>query len=552
MHYPGDVDAEQAPGGQEHPPGRPGPRWLPADGSDDPGYGENDPGYGANDPQAGYDAVDDGVAWPDSGSWQDSGYAGDYDSMDTGLAGMPGSAAEGSPYGAASGTARKGPVRGFPPLPGQGPPVYPPGQFAAWNGPLAGTSDSVAAAWPGAASAEHGYGWPAASPGPQLAEPGYSVLAAADPAAGATSTQAWPAAGTDHSAGSWAAPGAAGGTAAGTGQPGTGQASTGQASTGQHSVPAASSADSAALPADSTAVAADAAGAAADAALARSGAAGRGDRGGPGTAPPGTPSRSAARGKRARQHGGRTRLLVSAGLAVVIVAAAVVVWVLRPGHHSPAPSAAAPAVTGNATPPASPGATPDGAGTPSPDPSPSGRWGHIQTRGVDPLPLTVAELFPAKFTIAGEVYTATVTKAAKGCPGAVIGSALQDAIKHASCSQVLRASYLSGDHKIMGTIGVLNLRSARLARHAGGAAGPQEFIAQLKSKKGPTRNLAKGTGIEEADVKGHYLILIWSEFASLHKPKSAAQKAELVQFSNRLLTNTANVSLSRRLVTGKP
>jgi hypothetical protein len=551
MHYPGDVDADQAPGGQERPPGRSGPPWLPADGSDDPGYGENDPGYGANDPQAGYDAVDDGVAWPDSGSWQDTGYAGGYDSMDSGLAGMPGGAApEGSPYGAAGGTARKGPVRGFPPLPGQGPPVYPPGQFSAWNQPLPGTSDSVAAAWPGAASAEHGYSWPAASPGPRLAEPSYSVLAVSDPAADATSTQTWAAVGGDRSTGSWTAPGAAGGPAAGTGQPGT----------GQHSVAAA--VPPAAFPSpgrpaapDAAASAADAAGAAADAALARSGAGGRagpGSRGAPGKASPSLPSRGAARGKRARKQGGRTRLLVSAGLAVVIVAAVVVVYVLRSGHHSPARSAAAPLVSGAATPPGSSGAVPAGSGTPSPDPSPSGRWGHIQTRGIDPVPLTIAELFPARFTVAGSVYTATVTKAARHCPGAVLGAQLQDAIRHASCSQVLRASYLSGNHKIMGTIGVLNLRSARLARHAGGAAGPQEFIAQLRGKNGPTRNLTKGTGIEEADVKGHYLILIWSEFASLHKPKTAAQKAELVQFSNRLLTNTANVSLSRRLVTGRP
>jgi hypothetical protein len=547
MHYPGDVDADQAPGGQERPPGRSGPPWLPADGSDDPAYGENDPGYGANDPQAGYDAVDDGVAWPDSGSWQDTGYAGGYDSMDSGLAGMPGGgAAEGSLYGAAGGTApRKGPVRGFPPLPGQGPPVYPPGQFSAWNQPLPGASDSAAAAWPGAASAEHGYSWPAASPGPRLAEPGYSVLAVSDPAADATSTQTWAAVGGDRSTGSWTAPGPAGGTVAGT---------------GPRSGPAAVPAHGGPPGPDATASAADAAGAAADAALGRSGAgapaapgsqAGLGSRGGPAKAPPSLPSRGSPRGTRGRKQGGRTRLLVSAGLAVVIVAAAVVVWVLHYGHHSPAGGTAAPA-SGATAPSGSSGATPAGSGTPSPDPSPSGRWGHIQTRGVDPVPLTIAELFPARFTVAGSVYTATVTKAARHCPGAVLGAQLQDAIRHASCSQVLRASYLSGNHKIMGTIGVLNLRSARLARHAGGAAGPQEFIAQLRGKKGPTRNLTKGTGIEEADVKGHYLILIWSEFANLHKPKTAAQKAELVQFGNRLLTNTANVSLSRRLVTGQP
>jgi hypothetical protein len=37
-------------------------------------------------------------------------------------------------YGStAGGAAGKGPVRGYPPVPGQPPPMYPPGQFAAWN-----------------------------------------------------------------------------------------------------------------------------------------------------------------------------------------------------------------------------------------------------------------------------------------------------------------------------------------------------------------------------------------------------------------------------------
>ena len=31
------------------------------------------------------------------------------------------------------GAAGKGPIRGFPPAPGQPPPLYPPGQFSAWN-----------------------------------------------------------------------------------------------------------------------------------------------------------------------------------------------------------------------------------------------------------------------------------------------------------------------------------------------------------------------------------------------------------------------------------
>src|SRR5215475_13945183 len=38
----------------------------------------------------------------------------------------------------------KGPVRGYPPAPGQPPPLYPPGEFAAWNQRRDGTADAAA------------------------------------------------------------------------------------------------------------------------------------------------------------------------------------------------------------------------------------------------------------------------------------------------------------------------------------------------------------------------------------------------------------------------
>src|SRR5215813_8705318 len=69
-----------------------------------------------------------------------------------------------------------GPLRGFPPAPGQADPVYPPGQFSPWNRP------STRAAWLGIA---------ARGGGAIEAEPGYSALAVSDAAADLTSTQTW-------------------------------------------------------------------------------------------------------------------------------------------------------------------------------------------------------------------------------------------------------------------------------------------------------------------------------------------------------------------------
>jgi hypothetical protein len=67
-----------------------------------------------------------------------------------------------------------------------------------------------------------------------------------------------------------------------------------------------------------------------------------------------------------------------------------------------------------------------------------------------------------------------------------------------------------------------------------------------------THLLGKGTGIEEAATKGHYLILIWAQFTNRHKPKTAGQRKELGAFMTHLFQQTANVSLSNRMVDGTP
>ena len=168
------------------------------------------------------------------------------------------------------------------------------------------------------------------------------------------------------------------------------------------------------------------------------------------------------------------------------------------------------------------------------------------------MPLTVGQLFPARFTSGDTSGTLTVRKSGTRCSHEVFGSKLAAAIRKAKCTQVLRASYLSTDRKIMATVGVLNLNDVTGAEKAGKAAGATQFIKQLPSRHGPTRNLAKGTGIEVAEVKGHYLLLIWTEFANLHAPKGKSQRQKLESFSVGLVAGTANVSLSNRMVTGRP
>jgi hypothetical protein len=230
-----------------------------------------------------------------------------------------------------------------------------------------------------------------------------------------------------------------------------------------------------------------------------------------------------------------TALLLSPVLVVVLVAAG---YVYVSSRHTSTPSPQAAAPTSQA---------------PAPSPTPAlGPWKHISNRTQDSAPLTDSELFPAAFSGAGFGGTQTIVRASKKCLRAVIGSKLRAAVHKAHCTQVLRASYLSSDHKLMATIGVLNLINVTAAKRVGKASGATEFIKQLPAAHGPTHKLDKGTGLEEADVMGHYLILTWAEFANLHKPSGHKQLNELKDFSTELITGTANKSLTSRMVTGKP
>jgi hypothetical protein len=180
-----------------------------------------------------------------------------------------------------------------------------------------------------------------------------------------------------------------------------------------------------------------------------------------------------------------------------------------------------------------------------------GKWQHIGTRAEDPAPLTLTGLFPPRFTLDGVSYVRTAASATTHCSAAVFGSQLQTALQSGHCTQVLRASYISGDGTMMGTIGVVNLITSAAAQQAGKVTGPDEIIAPLSSKKGATSKLGNGTGVVQAEIKGHYLILMWAEFANLKSPSTSAQRQQLEQFAGSLVTGSANIDLSTRMLTGK-
>jgi hypothetical protein len=454
-------------------------------------------------------------------------------------------------------------------VPGQPEPVYPPGQFSAWNRP------SVRAAWLGISRVGDGHGEPEA-------EPGYSLLAVSDPSADSTATQTLAAIDEDPLSRDWppsrvnrdwrshaedAVPVAERRPVSAAGQRAAGQRAAGQRAPGERAPgeraagtatgdrvagrrgargakegsgqrvtgePGSQRAASEAGKQSSASRRAEAR-SEPEAAAAVAEAAGGKRR---------TEASSAARaapGRRARTHKRSNMMMAALLLSPVLVVVLVVVgYVYVTGKHASSVTHP-PAVA-----PSQPVATASASPTPT-----LGPWKHIANRTLDTLPLSLKELFPARFT-AGLVGVRTVDRAGDKCTHAVIGSALQAAVHKAHCTQVLRASYLSGGRKLMATIGVLNLLNVKAAERAGRASGTHQFIKQLAAKHGPTRRLSKGTGLEEADVLGHYLILTWTEFSNLHKPSGKKQLAELKKFSADLITGTANISLTSRMVTGAP
>jgi hypothetical protein len=503
------------------------------------------------------------------------GYAGRRQSGQ--VAGDDGGAGNSPWHGSSAG---KGPVRGYPPRPGQPPPMYPPGQFASWNrrGTQARAADGgqAGAGRPGAPAASsgrgEGSGYYAANADTQT-DPGYSMLAVTDPAADVTSTQTWQAVGDGRATGAWtgpARPGAAGPSAGRPAGPWTGERGTvpGPDDTGPGlgtRSPQSAPDRPRGLPRDSPP--AEPAGAAGAAGASR---AHSGGRRGIGTGPLSAPSMTAAPGAAAVPGGsvaaprtdprragpgqtgrsrsghrpsvrrakspGSAKLAVAGAVAIVLIGGAALYLGVQATAKNPR----------TASPPR---ATP----TVSASPTPSlGPYGYIASRQDDPTPLTVAELYPASFTAGGAAYVRTRSSLSADCVDAVDGAGIQAAVSSAGCSQVARATYLATKTDMMGTIGVLNLKTARSASAAARAAGSGNFIAQLPGRAAPTNKIGQGAGIEEALAKGHYLILIWAELTSRRTPRKGTQSAGLDQFMTEVLDNTANVSLTNRMVNGSP
>jgi hypothetical protein len=181
-----------------------------------------------------------------------------------------------------------------------------------------------------------------------------------------------------------------------------------------------------------------------------------------------------------------------------------------------------------------------------------GTYCHIESRTDDPAALTLSELYqPAVFDESNKTqFLLVADKLDKSCGSAVVGSQLISQLKTGKCNQILRASYVTDNNTMMGTIGVVNLNTTNQAHYAGRIIGANDFIMPLASSKGVAAKLGKGTGVVEAEFKGHYLILTWAEFTNLDTPSTAAQTKQLEGFESSLVASTANIYLSQLMING--
>jgi len=265
------------------------------------------------------------------------------------------------------------------------------------------------------------------------------------------------------------------------------------------------------------------------------------DRYGPEMAPPGGGGRRPGKSPGGAKRGKRPLVLSAIAVVVLgIVVAAVYVFALKPkpaGNMATSGPLPSPGTTSAAT---------------AACVKQLGQYCHIELRTDDPKPLTLDELYPPAFTNETDhgSFTRIGTKLDSTCSGAVVGQNLISALQAGKCTQVLRASYVSGNNQIMATIGVANLATTNEAHTAGKLVGTNDFVAPLSTTKGIGSKLGQGTGIVEAEYKGHYLIMIWAEFTSTKAPANNAQDQELQQFGTDLIAGTANIDLSQRMING--
>jgi hypothetical protein len=234
------------------------------------------------------------------------------------------------------------------------------------------------------------------------------------------------------------------------------------------------------------------------------------------------------------------RLLVSLGIAAaILLVGGGTAFALAGGGGKPKP-AAAPTTT---------------APTPTPSPTPTatetGRGDRLQSRATDPRPLTLNEIFKARtFRAGGRKYYMTGRRSERKCSPPTHGTKFRKALAKAGCTQVLRATFSNG--KLIGTIGVLNLRTQRGAEGAQVASRQKDAFILALPGAGTTKKIGQGLSLTTAEVDGHYLIMSWVQYPNGKKiaSKDYASVTAFVRYTT--YASGLRTALNYRSMEGKP
>ncbi|MFI6522400.1 hypothetical protein ACIBF1_43105 [Spirillospora sp. NPDC050679] len=196
---------------------------------------------------------------------------------------------------------------------------------------------------------------------------------------------------------------------------------------------------------------------------------------------------------------------------------------------------------------------PNPAAKPSAPPSPTLVPVKLKSRQTDPKPLSLGEVFgKSSFKAGKQKYVRAGAKATKGCTGTVTGATLTSAVKKGGCSQALRASYARSDRKLIGTVGILNLKTENAAKQARKAALAKDSFLQPLPGAGSTKTLGKGEALGTAEVRGHYLVMTWVQRPDGKKIPASAHPAVTAFAQQVIQGSNLSFALHYRETEGKP
>ncbi|MCW2884844.1 MAG: hypothetical protein JWL58_1706 [Streptosporangiaceae bacterium] len=236
---------------------------------------------------------------------------------------------------------------------------------------------------------------------------------------------------------------------------------------------------------------------------------------------------------------------VAIGAVVLVGGGVMVASVLGGGSGK---TAAATTPSGNAAPQGS--GAPTNATSPTAKPTATGPLGaKLKNRASDPSPLTLAEVF--KHHRFGR-YVMAAQRRDGNCAKVVHGAKFAAALKSGGCNQMLRATFATTDGKLIGSIGVANLKTDSAARKVQAAAGGKDAWLLPLPGSGTTKKIGKGSALGTAEARGHYVLLSWVQRPD-GKDMTAGQRGTVSTFvSQVLLGSNLTTALQYRGISGKP